>query len=133
MIHVTAAVIIRGDDVLICRRGTGGSCSGLWEFPGGKLEPGESGEQCIIRECLEELGIDIRVTGVFSESVFQYPEREISFTFFSAEIMRGEPVRHVHTDIRWARRDDLTKYPFCPADESVVALLGSPVSGRSVL
>ena len=59
MKRIAAAILRRNDKILICRRGPGGSCGYLWEFPGGKIEPGETGEDCAVRECREELGVEI--------------------------------------------------------------------------
>ena len=99
MLFVAAAIILDGEGrILICRRGPGGNCAYLWEFPGGKLETGESPEACVQRECREELEVELRLTGVFDEFVFEYPDREISFTFFKAEIAGGQLRLNVHGD-----------------------------------
>ena len=124
MLHVTAAILRNGaGELLICRRGPGGSCGGLWEFPGGKVEPGESEEACVARECREELAVDIALDGVYDRFTYAYPEREIAFTFFTGRIPAGSPVCTVHEAIAWVRRADLGPYPFCPADEGLVRRL----------
>ena len=64
MERIAAAILRRNDKILICRRGSGGSCGYLWEFPGGKIEPGETGEDCAVRECREELGVEIQLQGL---------------------------------------------------------------------
>ncbi len=76
MKQIAAAVFRRAGKVLLCRRPEkpGDSCAGLWEFPGGKREPGESLEQCLIRECREELGIEVRPVGIRERLTHTYPE-----------------------------------------------------------
>lgn len=123
MIHVTAAIILREDKVLICQRGAGGSCAYLWEFPGGKVEPGEILEECLVRECKEELDIVINVKEIFAEMTYQYPERRIAFTFFYAEIICGIIKANVHRDVRWVTLKELNEYEFCPADIKIVERL----------
>lgn len=123
MIHVTAAIIRKAGKILICQRGKEGNCPSLWEFPGGKQELGETPEQCIIRECKEELDIEIAVESVFAETTYQYPNREIAFTFFNAVLLYGELKRAVHQDFRWVSLDELKNFEFCPADVEIVKLL----------
>jgi 8-oxo-dGTP diphosphatase len=120
MLKVTAAIIRQKGKLLICQRGAGGHCAFLWEFPGGKLEPGESKEECLIRECEEELGIQIAVGSIFAETTYQYPDRKISFTFFNAEIISGELTPKVHQQVQWITPEELKNYDFCPADTEIV-------------
>ena len=123
MTRVAAGVLWRAGRILVCRRGPGGSCAGLWEFPGGKVEPGESGAACAVRECREELGIEIRLSGELGEASYRYPEREVSLCFFEGTVERGEPRAQVHSELRWAAPEELGGYGFCPADEALVAAL----------
>mgnify|MGYP003590203591 FL=1 len=124
MTRVSAAIITNSDnEILICRRGQGGSCEFLWEFPGGKIEQGESPEECLVRECLEELEIEIEVLDLFEETKYSYPEREIEFMFFSASLKKGVPTPNVHDSIKWVSPDMLGEYEFCPADVLVVERL----------
>ena len=123
MITVTAAIIRQNNQILICRRGPGGNCAYLWEFPGGKLEPGESLEECIIRECQEELEITISVKDIFAETTYQYPDKEIAFTFYNAEIIGGTMKVNAHEEIRWVLAEELKNYEFCPADVKIVEQL----------
>ena len=124
MTRVSAAIIKNSDnEILICRRGPGGSCEFLWEFPGGKIEQGESPEECLVRECLEELEIEIEVLDLFEETKYSYPEREIEFMFFSASLKKGVPTLNVHNSIKWVSPDMLKEYEFCPADVFVVERL----------
>ncbi len=124
MIHVAAAILKneRGE-ILICQRRGEGSCAYLWEFPGGKLEPHETLEECLIRECREELAVDIAVKGKFAETTFQYAEAAIAFTFFYGEIIGGTPRMDVHKDIRWVSPGELRNFKFCPADVEIVERL----------
>lgn len=122
--EVSAAVIQQNGRIMICQRREGTAYAGLWEFPGGKREPGETAEACLVRECLEELGIRIHVKGLLK--AFHHPgksEPSIHFSFFYATILSGEPVCHVHKEILWAPKDEMHKYTFCPADRPIVAAL----------
>lgn len=123
MTKVAAAIIKQDGKILICKRGAGGSCEHLWEFPGGKQEEGETLTECLERECREELGISIRVNGVFESTRYKYPGREIFFTFFNAEIIKGELKPAVHEEIKWVFPDELSDYEFCPADREIVRKL----------
>ena len=124
MTRVSAAIITNSDnEILICRRGPGGSCQFLWEFPGGKIEQGESPEECLVRECLEELEIEIEILELFEQTKYSYPERDIEFMFFSASLKNGIPTPSVHDSIKWVSPDMLPDYEFCPADVSVVGKL----------
>ncbi|MCE5201588.1 MAG: 8-oxo-dGTP diphosphatase MutT [Synergistaceae bacterium] len=124
MVRVSAAIIKNSDnEILICQRGPGGSCQFLWEFPGGKIELGESPEECLIRECREELEIDIEVQDLFAQTTFSYPEMDIEFMFFSASLKNGVATPSVHNSIKWVLPDKLKEYEFCPADVSVVEKL----------
>lgn len=124
MIRVSAAIIKNEiGEILICQRGAGGSCEYLWEFPGGKIEPKESPEECLIRECKEELEIDIEIQNLYAETIYAYPEREIAFLFFCAKIVHGKPTADVHELIKWVFPDKLILYEFCPADKVVVEKL----------
>ncbi len=122
-VNVAAAIIRKDDKILICRRGEGGSCAFLWEFPGGKSEPGETPEQCLVRECREELDIGINTFGIFAETAFKYPEREIHFTFLNAKIVSGDIHMDVHKDIKWVNPKDFAQYKFCPADVKITERL----------
>ncbi|AGC67049.1 hypothetical protein Cst_c00160 [Thermoclostridium stercorarium subsp. stercorarium DSM 8532] len=123
MTKVAAAIIRKNGKILICKRGAGGNCGHLWEFPGGKQEDGETLTECLERELNEELGVKIRVKGVFDTVVYRYPDREIFFTFFNAEIEEGIPCPTVHEEIKWVTPKELTEYEFCPADIEIVKKL----------
>ena len=117
-----SAVILRSEqnELLICQRGAGGSCAYLWEFPGGKQEPGETPAACAVRECREELQVEIGSLTPFGTSFYRYPDRDIFFTFFEGKILSGKPERSVHTEIRWVSPAALSDCAFCPADEEIL-------------
>ena len=118
---VAAAVIIRDGRVLLTRRGEGQHLAGMWEFPGGKLEAGESPEEALVRECQEECGIEVEVTEILEVTHHRYPEKEVLLLFYRCELRAGE-VRHLQVaDHAWVAPRDLDDYPLPPADERVVA------------
>ncbi|MGN1421880.1 MAG: (deoxy)nucleoside triphosphate pyrophosphohydrolase [Oscillospiraceae bacterium] len=118
MREVTAAIIRRSGKILICRRAEG-SCARLWEFPGGKTEPGETPFECLTRELLEELNIEIKPLREYCRSVYG----ELSFVFIEAEIVSGEPQLSVHEEMRWVKPEELAEYEWCPADKPVAEKL----------
>ena len=123
MKDVTAAIIKDDGRYLICQRGAEDECGLLWEFPGGKLEEGESLEECIIREIKEELELDIRVLEVFTTNVYHFDSKEILFTVFNAEITGGSMRLNVHNDARWVTLEEMPLYEFMPADVNFVEKL----------
>ncbi|MDY3867954.1 MAG: 8-oxo-dGTP diphosphatase MutT [Pyramidobacter sp.] len=126
MIDVAAAVIRNEKgEILICRRGSGGNCANLWEFPGGKREPGETMEECLVRECREELEVGIVIERLMCETTFAYPDRVIHFNFFDSRIADGTPKMDVHQDMKWVEASQLKCYAFCPADAEIVAQLAA--------
>ena len=128
MIKVSAAIIKNQDkEILICQRGAGGSCQFLWEFPGGKIEEGESPEECLVRECKEELDIGISVQKLFAHTTHSYPEMEIEFLFFNVSLKNGVPTSSVHNSIKWVSPELLRQYEFCPADVLIVEKLAQDI------
>ena len=123
MTEVVAALIRDTDRVLICQRPAHKARGMLWEFVGGKVEPGESREEALIRECREELAITISVGEIFTEVTHTYPDLTIHLTVFNAEITAGAPRKLEHNDLRWITADELDRYAFCPADQSIVEKL----------
>ena len=115
-LQVTAAVIRRGGKILIAQRAPDDELPLLWEFPGGKLEPGETPEQCIRREIDEELGVAIRVTGILTTALYHFANKEVHFTVYNAEITEGEPILRVHNALCWVTPSQLKKYDFMPPD-----------------
>lgn len=120
MREVTAAIIRRNGKILICRRAEG-SCAHLWEFPGGKTEPGETPFECLTRELREELNIEIKPLREYCRGVYG----ELSFVFIEAEIISGELELSVHEEMRWVSPGELTAFEWCPADRTVAEMLSA--------
>lgn len=118
--EVVAALIWDGDQFMICQRPAHKARGLLWEFVGGKVEPGETGEQALIRECREELAVTLRVGGVFMKVVHEYPDITIRLTLFHGTIAEGEPRMLEHNDIRWITPAEISQYDFCPADAEIL-------------
>ena len=118
--EVVAALIWQGDKFMICQRPVHKARGLLWEFIGGKVEPGETKEQALIRECREELAITINVGNVFMEVVHDYPDITVHLTLFNATIVDGTPQKLEHNDIKWITPGELSNYEFCPADEEIL-------------
>ena len=123
MTEVVAALIWDDDKFMICQRPKEKARGLLWEFAGGKVEPGETKEAALIRECREELGVTISVGGVFMEVEHRYPDITVRLTLFNAKIAEGVPQMLEHNDIRWIRREDIPLYAFCPADVEILKKL----------
>ena len=104
---VTAAILIRGDKVFIGQRKAGKRLEYLWEFPGGKLEAGETPEECLVREMREEFGIEVVVREYFGESVYRYEHGSIRLLAYLVDWMDGEISPTDHQDCRWVPFDDL--------------------------
>lgn len=118
---VAAAVIIKNGRVLLTRRAEGQHLAGIWEFPGGKLEHGESPEEALVRECREECGIEVEIDEILDVAHHRYPEKEVLILFYRCELRRGE-VRHLQVaDHAWVAPPDLDRYPLPPADERIAA------------
>lgn len=123
MIKVVAAVIEKDGKFLICKRGPGGNCPFLWEFPGGKIEPGETPFEAIIREIREELCLEIEPEEIFCEYPFSYPEKDIYFYFIRSKIVSGKTVLNFHEEARWIKPYAQAVFEFCPADIPAVQKL----------
>ncbi len=120
MTEVVAALIRQGEQFMICQRPAYKARGLLWEFVGGKVEPGETKEQALIRECREELAVTLSVGDVFMDVVHEYPDLTVHLTLFNAIIAEGEPVKLEHNDIRWITPSEITNYDFCPADVEIL-------------
>lgn len=115
-VEVVAALLCRKDRFLICRRPAHKARGGLYEFPGGKVEPGETPQQALRRECAEELAIDAVIGDAVADVSHTYPDVTIHLTLYQAEIPAGEPCSLEHDDLRWITPAQLDSFPFCPAD-----------------
>lgn len=124
MKKVSAGIVCRNGKILICQRPEGKSLAGFWEFPGGKLEEGESLQDCLKRELKEELDIEVAVGDFFMESVYQYEFGEISLNAYFATLSADqEPVLKEHPQLAWINPKDLGAYAFAPADLPIVEAL----------
>lgn len=121
--EVVAALIWDGDRFLICQRPAHKARGLLWEFVGGKVEPGETKKQALIRECREELAVTLSVGEIFMEVGHDYPDLNVHLTLFNAVIRDGTPQMLEHNDIRWITTEEIPQYEFCPADETILKRL----------
>jgi 8-oxo-dGTP diphosphatase len=126
VIDVTAAVWIEDGRVLIARRRPGASQAGLWEFPGGKVRPGETPEQCLAREIGEELGVRVEVEAFFGESIHAYAEMTIRLLAYRVRATGASPAPIDHAELRWVKLSALGEYAFSPADLPFVRRLQDP-------
>ena len=117
--HVVAALIWDGHRFLICQRPAHKARGLLWEFVGGKVDPGETAEEALVRECREELDITVAVGDVFMEVLHEYPDLLVRLTLFNATIAQGAPKMLEHNDIRWIAVEEIPDFDFCPADVDV--------------
>lgn len=120
MTEVVAALIWDRGRFLICQRPAHKARGMLWEFVGGKVEPGETREEALIRECREELAITLSVGAVYMDVIHAYPDLTVHLTLFSASIADGVPQKLEHNDIRWITPAGIPAYVFCPADEEIL-------------
>lgn len=121
--EVVAALIWDKDRFMICQRPAHKARGLLWEFVGGKVEPGESKEEALIRECREELGITLSVGTVFLDALHEYPDLTVHLTLFNAAIAAGIPQKLEHNDIQWITVSQIPDFNFCPADVEILAKL----------
>ena len=123
MVEVVAALVWDKDRFMICQRPAHKARALLWEFVGGKVEPGETKKQALIRECQEELAIILNVDDVFMDVVHEYPDINIHLTLFNATIADGVQQLIEHNDIKWILPVEIPNYDFCPADEEILVKL----------
>lgn len=121
-IVVTAAVVERDDCFLVTRRLEGTHLAGTWEFPGGKCEPGEDHEACLVREIEEELGVAAMVGPLTLSTRHAYPERVVELYFYTCTL-DGEPVPQLGQQMQWVPRGLLETLEFPPADDELIRML----------
>ena len=118
--QVVAALIWDGDAFMICQRPAHKARGLLWEFVGGKVEPGDTREAALIRECREELAVELSVGEVFMEVTHAYPDITVQLILFHASIAEGVPQKLEHNDIQWITPAQIPAYDFCPADTEIL-------------
>jgi len=128
-IIVAAAVIRRGRAYLLTRRLPGSHMAGFWEFPGGKVEAGESPAEAVEREVAEEVGSMVRAGGEICCLEHEYPERRVRLHFLEAVIVEGEPRALEVAEVGWFTPSEMGRLPLLPADDPLVALLGRREEG----
>ena len=121
--EVVAALIWRGERFLACQRPAHKTRGLLWEFVGGKVEPGETREDALVRECREELAITVVPRDIFMEVTHVYPDLTVHLTLFNADLPEGEPQALEHNDVRWITVEEIDGLQFCPADEEILERL----------
>lgn len=120
MTEVVAALIWEQGRFLICQRPPHKARGLLWEFVGGKVEPGETRAQALIRECQEELAVTVTVGDIFMEVTHTYPDMTVHLTLFHASIAAGTPQMLEHHDMKWITAAEIPQYNFCPADRVIL-------------
>ena len=121
--EVVAALIWQEGRFLICQRPAHKKRGLLWEFVGGKVEPGESGPEALVRECREELGVTVAVGSEFMQVLHPYPDMTVHLVLYNAVLREGTIQKLEHNDIRWIRPAEIPQYDFCPADVDILERL----------
>ena len=127
VIAVSAALIFRDGQLLITQRHAKSHLGGLWEFPGGKREAGETFEQCLVREIREELGVEISVGELFEEIRHDYPEKSVHLKFFICELISGEPQPLDCAAVKWIDKAQFDAHEFPAADAQLLEKLKGPL------
>jgi 8-oxo-dGTP diphosphatase len=122
-IEVAAGLVFRAGKLLITQRPAASHLGGLWEFPGGKREPGETFEECLHRELKEELGINVEVKELVETVTHDYPEKSVTLNFYRCTWKANEPHALGFPDFRWIAPDELSNYECPDADVKLVELL----------
>ena len=122
-IEVSAGLVFRDGRLLITRRPEGGHLAGLWEFPGGKREVGETFEECLRRELREELGIEVEVAERVESLTHRYEERTVHLEFFLCHLREHEPRAIGCPAFAWVSQEELTGYAFPAADARLIGRL----------
>ena len=121
--EVVAALIWKQNSFLICQRPAHKTRGLLWEFVGGKVEPGETGPRALVRECREELGVTVEAGSLFMEVLHTYPDMTVHLRLYNAVIKEGTLQKLEHNDIRWITTEQMEDYDFCPADVAILERL----------
>ncbi len=131
IIRVAAGVIAHQGKILIGKRLEEHGIDQHWEFPGGKIEPGETPEACVIRELQEEFEIQTEVIGFVGESSYAYPHAQIELQAYDVRYLKGSFILHDHEEIRWVTIPELKEYPFAPADLPILRILEHRQQGNT--
>lgn len=123
MVEVVAALIWDHGRFMICQRPAHKARGLLWEFVGGKVEPKESMEAALIRECREELDITVSVGTLFTQVIHEYPDIHIRLSLFHCTIAEGTPKLLEHADLKWIHPSQIPEFSFCPADKDILAMI----------
>ena len=123
-IVVVAAVVEEGGSFLVTRRPDGVHLAGMWEFPGGKIDPDESHADALRREMREELDTDVEVLDLVLHTTHVYPERSVALFFYNC-VLQQKPRPLLGQEMRWVRRSELPSLGFPPADEELIRILGA--------
>lgn len=123
VLDVAAGIVLRDGHLLITQRPPGVHLAGLWEFPGGKLQTGEDWECALHRELREELDIAVRILALFEEVLHPYPEKTVRLRFYLCALESGEPRPIECAQLAWVTPEELSRYPFPPADAQLIRRL----------
>lgn len=123
MIEVVGAVIVKDNKFLGAQRPLNKSLGGYWEFPGGKLEKGETPQEALKREIKEELLCDIEVLDYIVNDVYSYDYGDISLTTYYCKLNGDDPVMSEHMDMQWITINDIDNYKWAPADDATLKIL----------
>ena len=123
MTDVVAALIWDQGKFMICQRPAHKARGLLWDFVGGKTEPGETLEEALVRECREELDITVAVGDIFTQVVHEYPDILIRLTLFNCTVAHGTPRLLEHNDLKWIAPEEIHNFDFCPADKDILVLI----------
>ena len=126
-VEIAIAVVLRGDQVLIGQRPAGVALAGLWEFPGGKVEPGETPAQAAERECREETGLSVTAVGEYPQVEHSYQHGDVRLHFMKCELCAAPNDSTPRAPFRWVPRTELTNYEFPAANRALIQqLLATP-------